>query len=158
MTRCGADAPQCAHFSTVIAPSWITQQISLEKCAHRGVSGAPNNFQNCHLDKTVMDKTSQHSYILIGRIQIRFFKYRFAGSVSEARYGKKKMYWIRNPSMYAANVNISKSFFLSIRKIEDGNFNIECLTMNAEDVKKNLCISTIHWNNVLSRMAALVIF
>jgi len=30
-----ADAPQCAHFSTVISPSWITEQISVEKCAHR---------------------------------------------------------------------------------------------------------------------------
>ena len=33
-----ADAPRCAHFSTVIKPSWITQQILVEKCAHRGAS------------------------------------------------------------------------------------------------------------------------
>ena len=33
-----ADAPWRAHFSTVITPSWITQQISVEKCAHRDVS------------------------------------------------------------------------------------------------------------------------
>ena len=39
MWRSGhADAPQCAHFSTVISPSWITEQISVEKCAHRGAS------------------------------------------------------------------------------------------------------------------------
>ena len=48
-----ADAPYCTHFSTVITPSWITQQILVEKCAHRHVSvpGLPNNVQNCHLDK-----------------------------------------------------------------------------------------------------------
>ena len=28
--------PRCAHFSTLISPSWITEQISVEKCAHRG--------------------------------------------------------------------------------------------------------------------------
>ena len=33
-----ADAPRCAQFSTVISPSWITEQISIEKSAHRGVS------------------------------------------------------------------------------------------------------------------------
>ena len=55
-----ADAPQCAHFPTVISRSWITEQISVGKCAHQGASGAPNKFQNCHLDKTNMDKTSQH--------------------------------------------------------------------------------------------------
>ena len=27
----GADLPQCAHFSTVITPSRITQQLSVEK-------------------------------------------------------------------------------------------------------------------------------
>ena len=32
------DAPRCTHFSTVISPSWITEQISVGKCAHRGVS------------------------------------------------------------------------------------------------------------------------
>jgi len=26
-------------------------------------SGAPNKFQNCHLDKTNMNKTSQHQYL-----------------------------------------------------------------------------------------------
>jgi len=29
------DVPWCVHFSTVITPSWITQQISVEKCAPR---------------------------------------------------------------------------------------------------------------------------
>jgi len=33
-----ADAPRCAHFSTVISPSWITEQISVGKCAHRSAS------------------------------------------------------------------------------------------------------------------------
>ena len=33
-----ADVPWWAHFSTVIPPSWNTQQISVEKCAHRGAS------------------------------------------------------------------------------------------------------------------------
>ena len=33
-----ADAPRCMHFSTVISPSWITEQISVGKCAHRGAS------------------------------------------------------------------------------------------------------------------------
>ena len=56
------DAPWCEYFSTVITPSWITQQISVEKWVHlRRVSalGALNNVQNCHLDITNMDKTSQ---------------------------------------------------------------------------------------------------
>jgi len=33
-----ADVPRCTHFSTVIPPSWITQQISVEQCAHLGAS------------------------------------------------------------------------------------------------------------------------
>ena len=33
-----ADAPRCAPFSTVISPSWITEQISVGKCMHRGAS------------------------------------------------------------------------------------------------------------------------
>ena len=55
-----ADEHRCTHFSTVISPSWITEQISEGKCTHQGASGVPNKFQNCHLDKTNMDKTSQH--------------------------------------------------------------------------------------------------
>ena len=39
VTMCGApDAPRCSHFSTVISPSWITEQISVGKCAHQGAS------------------------------------------------------------------------------------------------------------------------
>ena len=33
-----ANAPRCAHFSLVISPSWITEQISAGKCAQRGAS------------------------------------------------------------------------------------------------------------------------
>ena len=33
-----ADAPRCAHFSTVISPSRITEQMTVGKCAHRGTS------------------------------------------------------------------------------------------------------------------------
>ena len=33
-----ADAPWCAHFSTVIPPSWITEQITVGKCVHRGAA------------------------------------------------------------------------------------------------------------------------
>ena len=33
-----ADAPRYAHFSTVISPSWKTEQISVGKCAHWGAS------------------------------------------------------------------------------------------------------------------------
>jgi len=33
-----ADAPGCPHFSIDFTPSWITQQISVEKCTHRGAS------------------------------------------------------------------------------------------------------------------------
>ena len=36
-SRC-ADAPRCTQFSTVISPSWITEQISVGKCMHRGAS------------------------------------------------------------------------------------------------------------------------
>ena len=32
---------------------------------HAIASGAPNNVQNCHLDKTNMDKTSQHHNLLM---------------------------------------------------------------------------------------------
>jgi len=32
------DASWCPHFSTVITPSWMTQQISVEKCMHQGAS------------------------------------------------------------------------------------------------------------------------
>ena len=40
--------------------------VSRKVCAPRHVSasGAPNKFQNCHLDKTNMDKTSQHHWAL----------------------------------------------------------------------------------------------
>ena len=33
-----AATPRCAHFSTVISPSLITEQISVGKCMHRGAS------------------------------------------------------------------------------------------------------------------------
>ena len=33
-----ADVPQWAHFHINFTPSWITQLILLEKCAHRGTS------------------------------------------------------------------------------------------------------------------------
>jgi len=33
-----ADTPRCEHFSTDISPSWITEQISVGKCAHWGAS------------------------------------------------------------------------------------------------------------------------
>ena len=33
-----ADTPLLGRFSTVISPYWITEQISVGKCAHRGVS------------------------------------------------------------------------------------------------------------------------
>ena len=33
-----ADASRCTHFSTVISPSCITEQISVGKCANRGES------------------------------------------------------------------------------------------------------------------------
>ena len=32
------NAPWWTHFSTVISPSWITEQISVGKCVHRGAS------------------------------------------------------------------------------------------------------------------------
>ena len=38
-----ADAPRCAHFSIVITPSWITQWVSVGKCAHRGSSTHPES-------------------------------------------------------------------------------------------------------------------
>ena len=42
MTMCGAPNALtrlgAQHFSTVISPSWITEQISVGKCAHRGAS------------------------------------------------------------------------------------------------------------------------
>ena len=37
-SRRRADVPRCTHFSTVITPSWITQQISVENCTNRGAS------------------------------------------------------------------------------------------------------------------------
>ena len=57
-SRC-ADAPLCAHFYSVITPSWITQQI--ENSPQQGTSdrrGAPNNAQKCHLDEINMDNTT----------------------------------------------------------------------------------------------------
>ena len=42
-----AGVPQCAHFSTVITPSWITQQISAEKCAHRIESARVGSAKQC---------------------------------------------------------------------------------------------------------------
>ena len=33
-----AEAPRCAHFTTVISPSWIAEQISVGKCVHPGAS------------------------------------------------------------------------------------------------------------------------
>ena len=34
------DAHRCSHFSTVIRPPWITQQISEDKCVHQGASAS----------------------------------------------------------------------------------------------------------------------
>ena len=35
-----SDVPRCMQFSTVISPSWITEQISVGKCAQRGASAS----------------------------------------------------------------------------------------------------------------------
>ena len=59
-----ADAPQCCGifncYHTLL--DHCTTNINRKVHAPKRISalGAPNNFQNCHLDKTNMDKTSQH--------------------------------------------------------------------------------------------------
>ena len=50
-----ADTPRCAHFSTVISPSWITEQISVGKCAHRGASA----HQERHTSFKIVTRTKQ---------------------------------------------------------------------------------------------------
>ena len=45
-----ANAPRCEHFSTDICCVIQEGVITVEKCMHH----------RCHLDKTNMDKTSQH--------------------------------------------------------------------------------------------------
>ena len=55
------DATRWAHFSTVISPSWITEQISVGKCVHQGASARRERQTSFKiLDETNMDKTSQH--------------------------------------------------------------------------------------------------
>ena len=69
---CAGIPPSTAAQKKVgITPSWLTQQISVEKCAHRGASAAPNNVPNCHLEKTNMDKTSQHLLFTYHRYRYR---------------------------------------------------------------------------------------
>ena len=77
-TMCGApqsaDVPRCAHFSIHFTPSWIRQQISVGKCAHRG-AWEPNDVPNCHLDKTNMDNSSMHHIIIMATERRRRQKY-----------------------------------------------------------------------------------
>ena len=62
-----ADAPRCSFFFY-----WFhifldhTTNISIKVRAPRRVSapGAPNDFPNCHLDKTTMDNSSMHRHFL----------------------------------------------------------------------------------------------
>ena len=53
VTTCGApDTLTClgaAHFSTVISPSWITEQISVGKCIHRGASALWEHQTSCKI-------------------------------------------------------------------------------------------------------------
>jgi len=59
-----ADAPRCAHFSTVISPSWITEKISVGKCAytteaHQRVRSAKRGYKisQHHQEKQFDEKT-----------------------------------------------------------------------------------------------------
>ena len=45
VTVCGADMPWCAHFSSDLTPSRITQQISVEKCSHQGATACREHQQ-----------------------------------------------------------------------------------------------------------------
>ena len=56
---------QRADVSHIISHSWITEQISVGKCAHWGTSARQrirSAKQNCHLDKTNMDETNLYRY------------------------------------------------------------------------------------------------
>jgi len=52
-----------------------TTNISRKVCAPRNVSasGVPDNVQNCHYDKTNMDKTSQHLVLVTSEYHARFW-------------------------------------------------------------------------------------
>ena len=47
-SRC-ADTPRCPHFSTVISPSWITEQILVGKCSHRGALARRERQISCKI-------------------------------------------------------------------------------------------------------------
>ena len=56
-----ADEPQCAHFSTVTTPSWISQQISVEKWAQHVRSA--KQYSKMSLGQNKHGKgTSQHRH------------------------------------------------------------------------------------------------
>ena len=54
------DAPRCTHFFIDFTPSWITQPITVEKCA-RSASEAPNAVQNCQCTKMLSDWTHKRT-------------------------------------------------------------------------------------------------
>ncbi len=61
----GAAAPWCAHYNSEISSSWIhIENISMKLHALRihSPSGASNNLQICHLDKTYIANSSMHRY------------------------------------------------------------------------------------------------
>ena len=57
-----AATPWCEHFSTVISPTWITEQITVGKYAHRGTSvrrERQTSFKIVTWTKQTKDKKSQ---------------------------------------------------------------------------------------------------
>jgi len=74
-----ADAPRRTDFSTVITPSCITQQISVEKCAHRGASARRERqtmFKIVTWTKQTWRKHHDTNFfeILLSQVNILFLK------------------------------------------------------------------------------------
>ena len=55
-----ADAPQCVHFTTDICCGIQEDVITVEKIVRTKARQRVRRATHCHLDKTNMDKTSQH--------------------------------------------------------------------------------------------------
>ena len=72
----GADAPRCAHFSTVISPSWITEQISVAKCAHQGASARREHQTSFKIVTWTKQACTKHHntphcrFDILGKLQI----------------------------------------------------------------------------------------
>jgi len=63
------DAPRCAHFSAVFSSSWITEQILVGKCTHRGESARWERQTSFKIVTWTKQTWTKHQNTELGNLQ-----------------------------------------------------------------------------------------